>query len=388
MLTRVYLDNFKSLIDFSFPPKKDIQDIPAFSCLVGLNGSGKSTILQAFDFLAQLPQGRIDSWLDKRGWKHEELTSKFTKKTTITFSISLLNQGKSVVWSGTYNKQAIRCTQEKVTEDDKTIFSVQDGKLNIFIAGESSAIPVKDLLYQGSILSVYKFDVQKAPAIAAIFDFSQGMKSLELLNPQLIKTRSRAADDVGIGGEKLTAFFHGLSTENKRTILTQLQEFYPHVTSILSSSLRAGWKTITVSESFENGSKNRLETETTHLNDGMLRILTIITQMQTNHTCLLLDEIENGMNPELVERLMDYLVNSKKQVIVTTHSPMVLNYLEDQVAQNGVFLVYRNEAGYTRCGRYFQSNRTREKLRLLGPGEVFVDTTMQEVSADLEYEFT
>jgi len=81
MLSRVYLDNFKSLIDFSFPPQKDLQGIPAFSCLVGLNGCGKSTILQAFDFLAQLPQGRIDSWLETRGWKHEELTSKFTKKT-------------------------------------------------------------------------------------------------------------------------------------------------------------------------------------------------------------------------------------------------------------------------------------------------------------------
>lgn len=247
---------------------------------------------------------------------------------------------------------------------------------------------VKDLLYQGSILSVYKFDVLKVPAIGAILDFSQGMKSLELLNPQLIKTRSRAAADVGIGGEKLTAFFHGLSFEQKKTILTQLQEFYPQVTSILSSSLRAGWKTITVSESFDTGNKNRLETETTHLNDGMLRILTIITQMQTSHTCLLLDEIENGINPELVERLMDYLVSSNKQVIVTTHSPMVLNYLDDQVAKDGIFLVYRNAAGYTRCGRYFQSNRTREKLRLLGPGEVFVDTTMQEVSSDLEHEIT
>lgn len=388
MLSRVYLDNFKSLIDFSFPPQKDAKGIPAFSCLVGLNGCGKSTILQAFDFLAQLPQGRIDSWLETRGWKHEELTSKFTKKTTITFSISLLHQGKSIVWSGTYNKQTIRCTQEKVTEDGKTIFLVQDGKLNIVSPIEISTLPVKDLLYQGSILSVYKFDVLKVPAIGAILDFSQGMKSLELLNPQLIKTRSRAAADVGIGGEKLTAFFHGLSFEQKKTILTQLQEFYPQVTSILSSSLRAGWKTITVSESFDTGNKNRLETETTHLNDGMLRILTIITQMQTSHTCLLLDEIENGINPELVERLMDYLVSSNKQVIVTTHSPMVLNYLDDQVAKDGIFLVYRNAAGYTRCGRYFQSNRTREKLRLLGPGEIFVDTTMQEVSSDLEHELT
>jgi len=275
-----------------------------------------------------------------------------------------------------------------VTEDGKTIFLVQDGKLNIVSPTEISTLPVKDLLYQGSILSVYKFDVLKVPGIGAILDFSQGMKSLELLNPQLIKTRSRAAADVGIGGEKLTAFFHGLSFEQKKTILTQLQEFYPQVTSILSSSLRAGWKTITVSESFDTGNKNRLETETTHLNDGMLRILTIITQMQTSHTCLLLDEIENGINPELVEHLMNYLVSSNKQVIVTTHSPMVLNYLDDQVAKDGIFLVYRNAAGYTRCGRYFQSNRTREKLRLLGPGEVFVDTTMQEVSSDLEHEIT
>lgn len=47
MLQRVYLDNFKSLVDFSLPPKSDPHDLPSFSCLVGLNGSGKSTILQA-----------------------------------------------------------------------------------------------------------------------------------------------------------------------------------------------------------------------------------------------------------------------------------------------------------------------------------------------------
>ncbi|WP_373548049.1 AAA family ATPase [Chamaesiphon sp.] len=42
----IKVDNFKSLINFELSLAK-------FSCLVGLNGSGKSTVLQFFDFLSQ-----------------------------------------------------------------------------------------------------------------------------------------------------------------------------------------------------------------------------------------------------------------------------------------------------------------------------------------------
>jgi len=86
----------------------------------------------------------------------------------------------------------------------------------------------------------------------------------------------------------------------------------------------------------------------------------------------------------LVEQLMDYLVNGEKQVIVTTHSPMVLNYLDDDVARNGVFLVYRTRSGYTRCGRFFNSIQAKEKLSLLGPGEVLIDTALDEVAQEFE----
>lgn len=383
MLLRVYLDNFKSLMDFSLPPKSDSHDLPSFSCLVGLNGSGKSTILQAFDFLSQLPQGNIDDWLKVRGWKAKDLTSRFTKRSTISFEVTLRVQGKRIEWSGTYNTVLQRCTTEEIVRDGVRVMMVQDGRLQIHDS-PGLAVSVKELIYQGSILSIYKFDEEKSPAVKAIRDFSTGMKSLELLNPQLIKNRSRSADDVGFGGEKLTAFYHGLDAEKKSAISDALRTFYPQVKQILSSSLRAGWKTLAVVESFENGSKSRLETETIHLNDGMLRILTIITQMQSSHSCLLFDEIENGINAELVEQLMDYLVNGEKQVIVTTHSPMVLNYLDDDVAKNGVFLVYRTRSGYTRCGRFFNSSQAKEKLSLLGPGEVLIDTALDEVAQEFE----
>ncbi len=383
----MYIDNFKSLIDFSFPPKIDVQPIPGFSCLVGLNGAGKSTLLQAFDFIAQLPapNTRIEQWLEKRNWKARELTSKFSTKSSITFSLELKHEGQTVIWSGVFNKDMLKCTTESLTVQGATTFSGEKGTLSISIEGNRQNTIVKDLMYQGSILSIHSFDRRKCPAIEAIRQFAAGMKSLELLNPQMIRTRARESRDVGVGGEKLAAYFSTLPSETRAHILQDLKIFYPHVTTLSSTSLEAGWKSLKVTEAFTTAGKSELETETIHLNDGMLRILTIITEMQTSHTCILLDEIENDINPQLVEILMDYLVESSKQVIVTTHSPMVLNYLEDEIAKNGVFLFYRTGAGHSACGRYFKSIRTLEKLDLLGPGEVFVDTSLEDVSSDLEH---
>ncbi|OAD21575.1 hypothetical protein THIOM_002652, partial [Candidatus Thiomargarita nelsonii] len=43
MIREFHINNFKSLVNFKFQLDK-------FTCLIGLNGSGKSTILQALDF--------------------------------------------------------------------------------------------------------------------------------------------------------------------------------------------------------------------------------------------------------------------------------------------------------------------------------------------------
>ena len=42
-ISRLEVENFKSLVDFRM-------DLVKFTCLVGLNGSGKSTVLQFVDF--------------------------------------------------------------------------------------------------------------------------------------------------------------------------------------------------------------------------------------------------------------------------------------------------------------------------------------------------
>jgi len=72
--------------------------------------------------------------------------------------------------------------------------------------------------------------------------------------------------------------------------------------------------------------------------------------------------------------------------MVTTHSPMILNYLPDDVAKEAVLLLYKTANGFTRCTRYFDLTDTAKKLNALGPGEVFVDTDLTALIAQLEQE--
>lgn len=94
MIKSVYIDNFKSLVDFRI-------ELAKFTCLIGLNGAGKSTVLQAMDFLAQLVSGDLDEWLKLRQWDSADLNSKLTTKSNIDFEIEVqnLNFGE-ITWGG------------------------------------------------------------------------------------------------------------------------------------------------------------------------------------------------------------------------------------------------------------------------------------------------
>lgn len=386
MLKQFTIDNFKSLTKFSFPPAQNNGTLPHFFCLVGANGAGKSTILQAFDFIHHLASGTLDTWIKARGWKLSELTSSFSDKRIITFSLVITEGNTTYTWSGSFNTVTSRCTTEAIFSNTNptAAMSLSEGILRYKRENNRLTASAKDFSYTGSILSFLKSDPESMPEVSAVKKFLEGLKSLELLNPQLIKNRSREAEDVGSGGEKLAGYLSHLPKDSFEQIVMELKKFYPRVNQARPQSLRAGWKSYWITEDYKTTQKKYLETEIQHLSDGMLRILAIIAQVNSDRNFILLDEIENGINPELVEKLMDYLVASKKQILVTTHSPMVLNYLEDEVAKASVYLVYKTEDGRTRCGRYFGSSITQEKLDILGPGEVYVDTEIESVAEELE----
>lgn len=366
-LKHIAIDNFKSLVGFSMTLTK-------FTCLIGLNGAGKSTILQAMDFLSQQMRGDLSGWLKSREWKAIDLKSKLSKASNITFEIHCLLDGATVVWRGSFNRSLLRCTQESIEIDDLSILKVDDGRFTVEQVQNASWL-TGDIAfeYQGSLLSQLKEDSISQPLIT-FKRFIASITSLDALSPQHLRRKSRDADGgLGFAGEKLSSFLHALPETSRLRLRELLSGPYPQIQDIDLSALRAGWKSLSIHEHYAG---HRFTTEARHMNDGMLRLMAILAETLSDHQFMLFDEVENGINPEVIEFLLDHLVNTKQQVMVTTHSPMVLNYLEDDIARRGVQLIFKTIEGKTRAVRFFGIPEMAEKLSVMGPGEVFVDTNL------------
>jgi predicted ATPase len=377
MIKSIWIDNFKSLVDFELPLSK-------FTCLVGLNGAGKSTVLQAMDFISQLMVGDLDDWLQRRQWDSSDINSKLTKDSNIDFKLIVeLSELGEVVWSGSINRTTLRCTQEKVSIDHINYLKVESGHCILGKYDESrlSKTEERALLekitimfeYQGSILSQLKSS-QTTGVLYALKHVVSDIHSLDLLSPEMLRSRTKASNgELGLGGEKLSAFIHESGKEGKNILKNKLAKVYGQLDSIDTRSLRSGWKQLEITEHYKN---KKLKTIARHMNDGMLRLMAILSQLESDSKFILFDEIENGINPELVEFLIDHLVNAKYQIMVTTHSPMVLNFLEDADAKQGVIYLYKTDQGFTKSIKMFEIPSMAKKLEFMGPGEAFIDTDL------------
>lgn len=379
MIQKIRIDNFKSLVDFELK-------LTAFTCLVGLNGAGKSTVLQALDFISQQMRGDIKGWLAERQWKPRDIGSKLTAKKNIDISVTAESENYGLIeWSASFNRQSLRCTAEEVVCGSVRLLKVEDGEffLNRGVKSvgwrqESQSIMFD---YQGSILSQIK-DNRLENELQILKDSLANIRSLDLISPEHLRQRTRdSAGHLGLGGQKLSAFLHEQGSDARQRLLEKLRTVYPQLASIDTRSLRSGWKHLDIAEQFAT---KTLKTPARHINDGLLRLLAVLSQLASNEHFLLFDEIENGINPELVEFLVDALVESEHQVMVTTHSPVILNYLEDEIAKKGVIYLYKNARGETQAIRLFEIPSLAEKLHVMGPGEAFVDTHLTELEEEIK----
>lgn len=371
MIKSLRMSNFKSLVDFSLL-------LPKFTVLIGMNGSGKTTILQAFDFVSQLMDGKLEQWLSSRGWTIADLGSRFSNNTNIVGAVGYEGETERLLWWQSLNRKEMACLTEFVSvfkngNFDDDIYKLKDRHYKI---DDRDSMPVT-FTYQGSLLSQLR-DAELNPLLRDLRDSLRGIRSLELLSPHLMRQRTRdSASDIGMGGEKLSSFLYSFKGDLKKELLDLLIKFYPRVVDFKVSPIKGGWKRLSIIENFDG---RLVESEARHINDGLLRVLALLAQTKTDKSLLLFDEIENGINPEIVEKLVDTLVNSSQQIVVTTHSPMILNYLEDSVARESVMFVYKTPQGITRVRPFFSISGISEKLDIMGAGEAFVDTDLFELT--------
>ncbi|CAA6826533.1 MAG: Predicted ATP-dependent endonuclease, OLD family [uncultured Sulfurovum sp.] len=374
---RIY--NFKSLDDFELNFSK-------FTCLIGLNSAGKSTILQAIDFISQQMKGDITGWLKSRDWEELALESKIINEDNIFIGLGFFYKEKSYVWRLYFDINLKRIIDEEIIIiksnsklESKTIFKVENSK---FMIDKDGGINEGEIIqeYEGSFLA--KLKPELLPDVIVEFrEYLQNIYSLDLLSPRELKKESKDGSILGLSGENLSAFLNSFDETQKENILKNLQKCYPKIVAYSVIETANGYYRLEVTEKFKD---KEIINESKYLNDGVLRVIAILAQLETKQSFLLFDEIENGINSELIEILMDILIASKHQIIVTTHSPMILNYIEDDIAKKSVQYIYKTKEGLTQSIPFFDIPSMVEKLEMMGAGSAYIDTNLEDLIEEIE----
>ncbi len=375
-ILKITIKNFRSISSASL---NFSQNSPT-TILTGLNGSGKSTILYMVDFVSSIFRGDIDVFLEKHGWTSTDIINKnkIQKKYTIEISVDGIINDKIFTWSAVYNatNNYNRCTSERISFDYNDEYFVCDGK-NINFLNKNEIIKI-NFIYTGSILSQLKLQTF-SEQIVAIHKLISNIHSYDLLCPSVIKLkRARVAQNIGARGELLAGYLAGLDQMEQSTLIEKIKIFYPRIENYVIKNLKAGWKEFAIAEKFEPALVQ--ERASKDINDGTIRLLAIVSSILFTEGMSIFDEIENGFNPYIIENLIDLICSSKNQMLITTHSPEILQYIKDDIAIENVRFVFRKNNGDTKIVNLFDYPEARKNLQVLSPGEAYLDLSLEEAT--------
>ena len=289
MIEAIEVRNFKSLVHFT------LTGLGPFVCLIGLNGAGKTSLLQALEFLGTC----FSDAAGFRDWELSEILSQQTKQRTCEFEVRMrLGEMGVLTWCGVFNVDKRRFMEESVTENvtGKVLCRLKD---RIFsISDTHVSLDVGEFKYYGSIFSLYRFD--KHPALAALGKAFRSLRSLGLLSPESMRGATRWVREMGLGGEGFAGFLSSLPKDDLEALQERLKRFYPDFVRMDFKRKRAGWIRLCMEERSNGDATSFGRTELRHVNDGFLRLTALLAQRFSEDRILLFDEVENGFNQELV----------------------------------------------------------------------------------------
>ncbi|MEI9748861.1 AAA family ATPase [Moellerella wisconsensis] len=379
MIKRISVNAFKSLVDF------ELNLDSKFNCIIGLNGAGKSSVLQLFSYVSALIEGKIDRWLSERGWEEKDVASHFfPTRETFDLVLDIELSDKQLRWEATYNWKRGLCTSETLTDlaNAQQLLRLYQGRLKT----KRDSFPDLIFKYSGSILS--SLNDSALPQEAVIFrNFMTNVDSHDLLSPKVMRSgRFASAGKIGSAGEYLISYIHNLDKYSQDILLKNLYGYFPQIVKIETKTELNGTLSLLLTERFynEDGSHIDVVTNAKHINDGMLRILIILASQRSSSKFQQFDEVENGVNSEITEKLVETFIRSPQQVLITTHSPMVLNYIEDELAKRSITLAYKNKQGHTKATKLFALPSLTKKLNSLAPGDAMLDVYLKDAAEEAE----
>jgi predicted ATPase len=380
MIKSLYIDNFKALNQFTI-------DFQPLTLLIGANSVGKSTVLQALELLAYFTKGKengeLNNYLIQQGWSAKDLKSTLSRKRHITFILKIEIEKVEYAWTVILNVKGdlFEVVKEEIKNESGFILLNREGDHGEYYSIQQPTggfiIP---MVTSAFILFNQKFNedfpelaaIKKALNSLAMFDFSS---TTSLKSPNKLSLKS----NIGRNGENLAAYLYQLSKEDLAKLSDELRVYAPFFEKIKITKKSRGEVEIDIKEKFNNN-----HIDATHLSDGMMRLLAILTLALTEsgHQTILIEEIEDGINPnlagEVIKTLLKVTEDTNQQFILTTHNPLIL----DWVPVESIHFLYRKPDGQVQQKKFKDSPIVLQNLDYMNPGEIWINFKEEELIAE------
>lgn len=386
MIKTFNVDNFKSLNNLSI-------NLQPMTVIVGNNATGKSSILQAIDFVCGCVNDDFSVLLERRGWTVDNIRSKFIRSGTarISFGVEVVLEepvNTTLKWGMVLQpnvaKNQLHLVSEEIVDlDTKETLVQYKASAGGWIKGDKEELSIMpNFVITSSCLKVIQHLHGVDSRLNRLVDFFDNSESFEMLAPDNMRLSSRGVvKNIGETGKNLPSFIRQMSAEQKNNFMSKLKRIMGSRISDVSASVKGkpGWTLINVKEHYDTGD---VEFSSKEISDGILRVLAFIaiSEIEPANAIFLLDEVENGINSDYAEAMIDVLSEiyeeSRHQLVLTTHSTVFLDYVKPEQ----IVLLYRDQNGSTRADNLFDSKEIRDKLEYMYPGEILLNMSQKEIA--------
>ncbi|MCC5805326.1 MAG: ATP-binding protein [Opitutales bacterium] len=373
-LTRLRVENYKSIAQAAFP-------VGDLTILVGPNGAGKSNAVNALAFVADALSVSLPAAVESRGNVLGLAGSSPAHPNGFALRYDVALPGNL---SGYYafSLEAGIDQPFRVSREECRIFS-PDGKIaDEFGVNANGLARVPGLLRPArSNDSLYLTRLSDEEPFRTVFDHLRGLKCYNFSPKNVRPFWPYAPGEVlHNNGQNLVGAFNALDEESAARVNEYMAVLVPGLQCISWANRGdQGWLEFHMEAHADKTRRFFLE----QMSDGTIRALAILVALFEHRghgnrriPLVAIEEPELGLHPGAIPVLFDAIseVMDERQVVVTTHSPELLDAAESSIIQSVIPRVHALSVellnGQTVIGSWDEKSLELLRGKLTTPGEL------------------
>ena len=351
MLQRLYVDNYKCLVNFDLP----LQEL---SLLLGPNGAGKTSVLDVIHALAMLLDGKAR--LTDAGVFPGSTLTRWQQRDIQIFEIQVRLNVDSFVYRLEVEHERptrrARIHMEKLTGDGGPLFECTQGEVRLYRDDHSEGPRYPADWSESALARVAPRNDNRR--LTSFMDFMNGVMVCGI-DPPGFRTESRGESRLlGRGARNFADWYRHVLQERPDLVpgfTTRLREVIDGLNAVRLE--KVGQDTRALMVMFKEGAE-RYELRLDELSDGqraLIALYALIHLAEGQRYTLFLDEPDNyvalpEIQPWLME-LADACGETVSQAVVCSHHPELIDYLGGdnglllQREKSGVVSTHKPETG-------------------------------------------